>query len=607
MRRYIGRGYLLLRWLPLGVLALAVLLLLTTPALRMWFKFAIDYNEGWNAYHAARAAAGQPIYDASNVWTPADYPPLSFYIVGLAGRMVGDPVIAGRVISFLALLAIGLLAGRIVQCLGGDLHARVLAVLLCIGPFAAYGTHYVGMNDPQMLGSLFMMVGLWLYVSRLPAGASLPWLRHAVQGAQPPCGTADEEQVGWIRGFGRFGGRRQKPADPERRLRTASRPNRWAAIFRSGLARTVLGTENRWLFLVALCCALGLLVKYNLLPLPAAIGLDLLLRSRKALLKWLGFVALILGGFFAIAYLVWGVEFFRQMLLSSTTFSLGKAIEWSSAMARRIALPLLLTAPWAVVALLNARWRVIALYLGLAALFGVYTSSSTGTDVNVFFDLFMALGMAGGLLATWTAGRGAMADEKRVGWIRGFSRFGGQRQKPADPERRLRTASRPERAAIFKPVVYLLPLVLGFGLLLAAPQKAARPWTLDDFKAREAAFLADAAFLAGQPGPAICETILLCYYAGKPFLYDPYNAGEMQVKGIRPEGDLLRQLEAQEYAVVQLNRPLPDRYREAAAYTPAPQRGSSIGDRFTENTKRALGAHYRLARQTGQRSFYLPR
>ena len=547
MRRDVGWGYILLRWLPLGVLALAVLLLLTTPALRMWFKFAIDYNEGWNGYHAARAAAGQPVYDASNVWTPVDYPPLSFYIVGLAGRLVGDPVIAGRVISFLALLAIGLLAGKIVQCLGGALHARVLAVLLCIGPFAAYGTHYVGMNDPQMLGSLFMMVGLWLYVSRLPAGAAAGET-HQVPG-------------------------------------TSEVPGTWWVVF-----------KNRWLFLVALCCALGLLVKYNLLPLPAAIGLDLLLRSRKALLKWLGFVALILGGFFAIAYLVWGPEFFRQMLLSSTTFSLGKAIEWSGAMARRIALPLLLTAPWAVVALLNARWRVIALYLGLAAAFGVYTSGSTGTDVNVFFDLFVALGMAGGLLATWVETRQAPGTSEAPGTWRAIF-----------PSRARHSGGCLAREGILSAVVCLLPFVLGFGLLMAAPQKAARPWTYEDFKAREAAFLADAAFLAEQPGPAICETILLCYYAGKPFLYDPYNAGEMQVKGIKPESDLLRQLEAQEYAVVQLNRPLPDRYRETTTYTPAPQRGSSIGDRFTENTKRALGTHYRLARQTGQRSFYLPR
>ncbi|MBM4458015.1 MAG: hypothetical protein FJ011_09665 [Chloroflexi bacterium] len=40
-------------------------------------------------------------------------------------------------------------------------------------------------------------------------------------------------QVGWIRGVSRFGGRRQRPADPERRLRTASRPERWAAISRA--------------------------------------------------------------------------------------------------------------------------------------------------------------------------------------------------------------------------------------------------------------------------------------------------------------------------------------------------------------------------------------
>jgi hypothetical protein len=32
------------------------------------------------------------------------------------------------------------------------------------------------------------------------------------------------------------------------------------------------------------------------------------------------------------------------------------------------------------------------------------------------------------------AGRGATADENHAGWTRGFSRFGGRRQKPADPK-----------------------------------------------------------------------------------------------------------------------------------------------------------------------------
>ncbi|MBM4456298.1 MAG: thiol reductant ABC exporter subunit CydD [Chloroflexi bacterium] len=79
-------------------------------------------------------------------------------------------------------------------------------------------------------------------VAHTGRGASLPWLRHAVQGAQPPCGTAHEKQAGWIRGFSRFGGRRQKPADPERRLRTASRPER-ALIFRTEEPEKELASE----------------------------------------------------------------------------------------------------------------------------------------------------------------------------------------------------------------------------------------------------------------------------------------------------------------------------------------------------------------------------
>jgi len=74
-----------------------------------------------------------------------------------------------------------------------------------------------------------LMVSAFYAVWRL-AGI---WLRGRGDRAQPPRGTAEEKQVGWIRGFSRFGGRRQKPADPERRLRTASRPERWAAIFRT--------------------------------------------------------------------------------------------------------------------------------------------------------------------------------------------------------------------------------------------------------------------------------------------------------------------------------------------------------------------------------------
>jgi len=72
---------------------------------------------------------------------------------------------------------------------------------------------------------------LWLETDQAPGAwrAIFRTVAHAGRGAsaQPPCGTVPEKQAGWIRGFSRFGGRRQKPAK-------ASRPKR-RAIFRAGL------------------------------------------------------------------------------------------------------------------------------------------------------------------------------------------------------------------------------------------------------------------------------------------------------------------------------------------------------------------------------------
>lgn len=37
-------------------------------------------------------------------------------------------------------------------------------------------------------------------------------------------------------------------------------------------------------------------------------------------------------------------------------------------------------------------------------------------------------------------------------------------------------------------------------------------------------FRQDVALLRAHPGPALCENLLECYSAGKPYLYDPFNA-----------------------------------------------------------------------------------
>jgi len=102
----------------------------------------------------------------------------------------------------------------------------------------------------------------------------------------------------------------------------------------------------------------------------------------------------------------------------------------------------------------------------LAALFFVFQAYAELTYASFLALWAVAWGLLAILRAVVHAGRGATADEKQVGWIRGLSRFGGRRQKPADPERRLRTASRPKQWAILRPIARfaLLALLVAAGI-----------------------------------------------------------------------------------------------------------------------------------------------
>lgn len=170
---YKNREFQLFLWVSLGLLALAVLLLLLAPVIRIGFKFEIDYNEGWNLYHGLKAASGLPLYDGQNEWMPLNYPPFSFYFVGIIGRLSGDPLLTGRIIAFLCLLLVSLGAGYTVKKLGGEVYDAFFASIFCLGLFAVYAPHYVGMNDPQMLGHVFIVGGLLVYLQNRSKGSKM--------------------------------------------------------------------------------------------------------------------------------------------------------------------------------------------------------------------------------------------------------------------------------------------------------------------------------------------------------------------------------------------------------------------------------------------------
>lgn len=124
----------------------------------------LDPNEGWNAYHALHAMSGGALYPAADGFLFNNYPPLSFYIVGALGSILGDNIMAGRILSLLATLGIvsGLyLAARRIRT---DAESALFASLLFVAGLLLF-TDYVGMDDPQLLGHAIAMAGLVLLLS----------------------------------------------------------------------------------------------------------------------------------------------------------------------------------------------------------------------------------------------------------------------------------------------------------------------------------------------------------------------------------------------------------------------------------------------------------
>ncbi len=113
-----------------------------------------DPNEGWNAYFAQAAVHGSPYPAASSLMTN-NYPPLSFYFIGLLG---GDAIITGRVvalISFLFVAATVVLATLRMGCTWMEATFAGLLFMSCL----LLTSDYVGMDDPQLLGHAVAMAG----------------------------------------------------------------------------------------------------------------------------------------------------------------------------------------------------------------------------------------------------------------------------------------------------------------------------------------------------------------------------------------------------------------------------------------------------------------
>ncbi|HWA92678.1 MAG TPA: hypothetical protein VG889_21780 [Rhizomicrobium sp.] len=243
----------------------------------------------------------------------------------------------------------------------------------------------------------------------------------------------------------------------------------------------------------ALAMAAALFVKHNLVALPLASLLWLALTDRRSALRFAatGIAAGVAG--LLLFDLVYGKSLLG-VLRSPRLYTFGAGVEpwlaWGG------------TAMLATAALGLVDRSFAAVYALVAVLLGAFFSGGAGVDMNAWFDAAIACALGAALALEGLPGRA---------W---------------------------HRYALA--AVLIVPLAAGVALH-------------DDWPGRDDAADADIAFLESHDGPALCEMLSLCYWAGKPATVDVFNLGQAYATGAARDDALAARLQAREFASIEFD------------------------------------------------------
>ncbi|MBB5057210.1 hypothetical protein HDF16_001895 [Granulicella aggregans] len=314
--------------------------------------------------------------------------------------------------------------------------------------------------------------------------------------------------------------------------------------------------------LVALLFVVGGFIKHNPIDFPLAVLLDLLLvsRWRAAWFSVCGFVLVAAGLALNVHY---GGPHFIDQLLAPRSYSWTKA----ALQLRNVLGPILLPVGIAIYMAWRLRGdrvrRVAAIFLAASMLLGGYFGGGNGVSVNSLFSATLAVAILLGLLL-----------EEVDSWSL----------------RRIRPNSRPIlEAALF--LWLLIPLVISGNWNVRG--------VIRETRAADGRFDDEVEAMAAQPGLALCESLLRCYAAGKPYIYDPFNATRLVELGEQDQAEMLRSIEERKFGVIQLGVPLGNDERIG-------QVDPALRERFTPEMLRAIQQNYMLAMQDADAALYVP-
>lgn len=290
------------------------------------------------------------------------------------------------------------------------------------------------------------------------------------------------------------------------------------ALSAAGLYFYVRNPDSKRLLCVSavLFCLAGF-TKPNLLAFPAAVAIDLLLRSRKAFATWASAMLLSAGLLTAMVLLVDG-RYFIVHLMGGGGRAYSFWIGWSSYhhYVEKFQSLLVIGTAWSICAFRSR--RVFASAFILSHVLAFLLAGGSGVDLNIFFNALAATVIACGI---------AFSDITLVC-----------------------AGVRPAGVNLAAALMFAF---LFISIMVFVPGQLRRDRELIRLlPARENEFKSAVEFVKTRPGPALCESLLLCYEADKPFEYEAYSVQDLIKTGRIHEDDVLQLLRTHHFQTVEV-------------------------------------------------------
>lgn len=276
--------------------------------------------------------------------------------------------------------------------------------------------------------------------------------------------------------------------------------------------------SKRLLCMSAIFFCLGGFTKHNLIALPAAVAIDLLFRSWRAFTTWAGAMVVSAGLLTVVTILVDGRFFFVHLLGNGGGRTYSFMMAWSQFhhYVEKFQTLLVIGTAWSIRSFRSRRLFVAAFVLshGTAFLLG----GGYGVDLNIFFNGFAVTVVICGL---------ALSDVSSALLA----------QKPGG----------------LNPTAAMMFGLFFISVMIFVPGQLKRDRAqMRELPTREKEFQSAVDFLKAHPGPALCESHLLCYEAGKPFEFEPFSVRDQMMTGRIHEDDVLELLKTHHFQAVEV-------------------------------------------------------